>query len=182
MPVNLYGNIGTTYTGIVTGAELERVSQEIFGGAQVKQAEKTQSQTQVQPQQTTPHQVDLYSRNTDLGLTQQISQIKTDFNVQLSHQALQNIQTLNTFAATQNANIQKVSDGRFQPLVDNSQKTDIETIFAVPHPTTIIKSFSLDKDKRGSNPFAYTNFGSKKNEENAESQGKNTGLKLSIVA
>ena len=70
----------------------------------------------------------------------------------------------------------------FQPLVDNSQKTDIETIFAVPHPTTIIKSFSLDKDKRGSNPFAYTNFGSKKNEENAESQGKNTGLKLSIVA
>ena len=175
MPVNLYGNIGTTYTGIVTGAELERVSQEIFGGAQVKQAEKTQPQTQTQ--QATPQQVDLYARSTDLKLTQQVSQIKTDFNVQLSPQALQNIQALNAYAATQNSNIQRVSDGRFQPMVDNSQKSDIETVFAVPHPTTIVKSFALDKDKRGSNPFAYTNFGSQKQEENNE----NTTT-LSIVA
>ena len=178
MPVNMYGNIGTTYTGIVTGAELERVSQEIFGGAQVKAAEKTQPQQQVQTQQATPQQVDLYARSTDLNLTQQVSQIKTDFNVQLSPQALQNIQALNAYAATQQAaNVQKISDGRFQPLVDNTQKSDIETVFAVPHPTTIIKSFSLDKDKRGSNPFAYTPSGNK--EENADGS---SGSSLSIVA
>ena len=182
MPVNLYGNIGTTYTGIVTGAELERVSQEIFGGAQVKQAEKTQPQTQVQTQQATPQQVDLYSRSTDLKLTQQVSQIETDFNVQLSPQALQNIQALKSIAATQNTNIQRVSDGRFQPMVDNSQKSDIETVFAVPHPTTIVKSFALDKDKRGSNPFAYTNFGSNQQEENNENSTTATATTLSILA
>ena len=181
MSVNLYGNIGTTYSGIVTGAELERVSQEIFGGAQVKQAEKTQPQQQVQTQLATPHQVDLYARSTDLNLTQQVSQIKTDFNVQLSPQALQNIQALNAYAATQQAsNVQKVSDGRFQPLVDNTQKSDIETIFAVPHPTTIIKSFSLDKDKKGSNPFAYTP--NSKEEQQTEGTNNSNGATLSIVA
>ncbi|MCR4881419.1 MAG: hypothetical protein K6A44_05645 [bacterium] len=180
MPVNLYGNIGTTYTGIVTGAELERVSQEIFGGAQVKAAEKTQPQQQVQTQQATPQQVDLYSRSTDLNLTQQVAQIKTDFNVQLSPQALQNIQALNAYAATQQAsNVQRVSDGRFQPMVDNSQKSDIETIFAVPHPTTIIKSFSLDKDKKGSNPFAYT---PNNKEEQTDNTNNSNGATFSIVA
>ena len=179
MPVNMYGNIGTTYTGIVTGAELERVSQEIFGGAQVRAAEKTQPQQQIQTQQATPQQVDLYARSTDLNLTQQVAQIKTDFNVQLSPQALQNIQALNAYAATQQAsNVQKISDGRFQPLVDNTPKSDIETVFAVPQPTTIIKSFSLDKDKRGSNPFAY-NPSSGQQEENADGS---TGSSLSIVA
>ena len=181
MSVNLYGNIGTTYTGIVTGAELERVSQEIFGGAQVKAAEKTQpQQQQTQTQQASPAQVDLYARNTDLKLTQQVSQIKTDFNVQLSPQALQNIQALRMIAATQQqTNIQKVSDGRFQPLVDNSQKSDIETVFAVPQPTTIVRAFSLDKDKKGSNPFAYT---SNNKEENAENTNGSNGTSLSIVA
>ncbi len=182
MSVNLYGNIGTTYTGIVTGAELERVSQEIFGGAQVKAPEKTQPQHQIQTQtqHATQTQVDLYARNTDLKLTQQVSQIKTDFNVQLSPQALQNIQALRMIAATQQqANIQKVSDGRFQPLVDNSQKSDIETVFAVPQPTTIVKAFSLDKDKKGSNPFAYT---PSNKEENAENTNGSNGASLSIVA
>ena len=182
MSVNLYANIGTTYSGIVTGAELERVSQEIFGGAQVKAAEKTQPQPQAQVQttQVTPGQVDLYSRGTDLNLTQQVSQIKTDFNVQLSPQALQNIQALNAYAATQQqSNIQKVSDGRFQPLVDNSQKTDVETIFAVPQPTTVVKSYSLDKDRRGSNPFAYTQSNNEEASENANTTGSSS---ISIVA
>ena len=102
MSINLYGNIGTTYTGIVTGAELERVSQEIFGGAQVKASEKTsqatQQTTQVQTQ-TPADQINLYTRSTDINLTQQVAQAKADFNVQLSPQALQNIQALNILAA-----------------------------------------------------------------------------------
>ena len=183
MPVNLYGNIGTTYTGIVTGAELERVSQEIFGGAQVKAPEKTQAtQQQVQTQHATPQQVDLYARSTDLNLTQQVSQIKTDFNVQLSPQALQNIEALRAIAATQQSNVQRISDGRFQPMVDNSTKSDIETVFAVPHPTTIVKSFSLDKDKKGSNPFAYAHMPTENNNQEENAEGSVTGAALSIVA
>lgn len=187
MSVNLYGNIGTTYSGIVTGAELERVSQEIFGGAQVKAAEKTQTSTQqVQPQQqTTQTEVSMYNRNVDITLTQQLSQAKTDFNVQLSPQAMQNIEALKSMAAMQQQSVHKLSEGKIQLPVDNSPKSDIETVFAVPHATTIIKSFSLDKDKRGSNPFAYTNFSSGNQEENAEggtSTTSTSGATFSIVA
>ena len=54
MSLNIYGNIGTTYSGIVTGAELERVSQEVFGGAQIQSGERISSvepKVNVQPQQ-----------------------------------------------------------------------------------------------------------------------------------
>ena len=177
MSVNFYGNIGTTYSGIVTGAELERVSQEIFGGAQIKAGEKIGQTSQInqQPatQQTQPSQpqINLYNRNTDINLTQQVAQTKIDFNVQLSPQAMQNIEALRSLAATQQTNVHKLSEGKIYIPVDNSQKSDVETVFALPHPTSVLNAFSLDKDRKGSNPFAYTQLPSSQNEESAENNG-----------
>ena len=172
---NLLPNIGTAYTGIVTGAELERVSQEIFGNAQIKAPEQTAktSETQVnqptQTQQTSPSQIDLYSRHTDINLTQQVSQAKVDFNVQLSPQAIQNIEALKTLAVTQQMNVHKLSEGKIYVPVDNSPKSDVLDVFTVGHPTSIVKAFSMDKDKRGSNPFSYVNLSSQSKEEGADS-------------
>ncbi len=177
MSVNFYGNIGTTYSGIVTGAELERVSQEIFGGAQIKAGEKIGKSTQVNQQpaveqtQTSQTQINLYNRNTDINLTQQVSQTKVDYNVQLSPQAMQNIEALRILAATQQTNVHKLSEGKIYIPVDNSKKSDVETVFALPHPTSVVNAFSLEKDRKGSNPFAYTQLPSPQKEESAESSG-----------
>ena len=173
MSVNFYGNIGTTYSGIVTGAELERVSQEIFGGSQITSGQKVGQASQPAQQTTTPAsqtQINLYNRNTDINLTQQVSQAKVDFNVQLSPQAMQNIEALRALAATQQNNVHKLSEGKIYIPVDNSQKSDIEMAFAVSHPTSIVNAFSLEKDRKGSNPFAYAQP-SAQNEESAESNG-----------
>ena len=186
MSVNFYGNIGTTYSGIVTGAELERVSQEIFGGAQIKAGEKIGKSSQVNQQpaveqtQTSQTQINLYNRNTDINLTQQVAQTKIDFNVQLSPQAMQNIEVLKSLAATQQTNVHKLSEGKIYIPVDNSKKSDVETVFALPHPTSVFNAFSLEKDRKGSNPFAYTQ--QRNQEENAESATGSTGSTLSIVA
>jgi len=176
MSLNIYGNIGTTYTGIVTGAELERVSQEIFGGAKIdvsekvnKSAEKVNFQPQVEQTQT--EQVNLYSRNTDINLTQQVAQTKVDFNVQLSPQALHNIEALQILAATQQTNVHKLSEGKVYIPVDNSEKSDVENVFAVSHPTSIIKAFSMEKDRKGSNPFGYAQLPSNEKEEGADGNG-----------
>ena len=173
MSLNIYGNIGTTYTGIVTGAELERVSQEIFGGAKIdvsekinKPAEKVNLQPHVE--QTSSEKVNLYSRNVDINYTQQIAQTRAGLNVQLSPQAIQNIEALKTMAATQQTSVHKLSEGKIYVPVDNSQKSDVENVFAVSHPTSIIKAFSMDKDRKGSNPFSYTNLSSQNEEESAE--------------
>jgi len=174
MSLNIYGNIGTTYSGIVTGAELERVSQEIFGGAQIQSGEriskaepKVNVQPQPQVQETSPSQINLYNRNTDISLTQQVSQARVDFNVQLTPQALHNIEALRTLAATQQTNVQKLNDGKIYVPVDNSEKSDIQNVFALPHATSVLSAFSMDKDRKGSNPFSYTQLPSK-NEEGAE--------------
>ncbi len=157
MSLNIYGNIGTTYKGIVTGAELERVSQEIFGGAQVKAGEKVnQPQQQTAIQQKPASEINLYNRNTDIQLTQQVSQLKTDFNVQLSPQAMQNIEALKTMAATQQMNAHKLNEGKIFIPVDNSGKSDVLTTFALPHATSVLNAFGMEKDRKGSNPFAYT--------------------------
>ena len=176
MSINLYGNIGTTYTGIVTGAELERVSQEIFGGAQVKASEKTQATqqtTQVQTQ-TPADQINLYTRSTDINLTQQVAQTNAGFNIQLSPQALQNIHALNTLAATQQTNVHKLNEGKIFIPVDGSTKSDVETLFALPHATTVMNAFSMEKDRKGSNPFSYTQLPSNNEEESAESSNSAT--------
>jgi len=183
MSLNIYGNIGTTYSGIVTGAELERVSQEIFGGASLKPAEQvnqTNSQkVNYQPQtEQTQSQINLYSRNTDINLTQQVSQAKVDFNVQLSPQAMQNIEALKTMAATQQTNVHKLNEGKVYVPVDNSEKSDVENIFALSHPTSVLNAFSMDKDRKGSSPFAYTNLFSSNEEEGAENNNNNGAMNV----
>ena len=186
MSLNIYGNIGTTYSGIVTGAELERVSQEVFGGAQIQSGERISSvepkvnvQPQQQVQETSPSQINLYNRNTDINLTQQVSQAKADFNVQLSPQALQNIEALKILAATQQTNVHKLSEGKIYIPVDNSQKSDVETAFALPHATSVMSAFSMEKDRKGSNPFSYTQLPSNNEEESAESSN---GATITFVA
>ncbi len=175
MSVNFYGNIGTTYSGIVTGAELERVSQEIFGGAQIKTGEKVGQTSQVNQQtptiQTSQSQINLYNRNTDINLTQQVAQAKVDFNVQLSPQAMQNIEALKNLAAVQQTNVHKLNEGKIFIPVDNSPKSDVETVFALPHPTSVLNAFSLEKDRKGSNPFSYTKLPSTQKEESTENSG-----------
>ena len=172
MPVNLYGNIGTTYTGIVTGAELERVSQEIFGGAKVQApaqpAQNIQAESSPKTQSADPSQINLYNRNTNIALTQQVAQTRIDYNVQLTPQAMQNIEALKVLAATQQQNVHKLSEGKIYVPVDNSQKSDVETAFALPHPTSVFNSFSLEKDRKGSSPFTYTQMPSQSQEESAE--------------
>ena len=54
-----------------------------------------------------------------LQLTQQVAQAKVDFNVQLSPQALQNIEALKTLAATQQTNVHKLSEGKIYIPVES---------------------------------------------------------------
>ncbi|MDD3594134.1 MAG: hypothetical protein PHX18_05865 [Candidatus Gastranaerophilales bacterium] len=163
---NINTNIGTTYTGIVTGAELESVSREIFGESkiQVNPQVQTTQQTTVAPQvntQITPleqqTQINVYEKGAQIDVTQKVAQAKADFNVQLSPQALQNIEALKSLAITQFMQTHKIVDGKiFIPADNVVKKSDVETAFALKSPTTTQNAFSLEKDRKGGNPFAYT--------------------------
>ena len=117
MQINsITGNIGTTYTGIVTGAELESVTKEIFGAASgetVKvKVNQNSSLTEQSTQKATAEEINIYSRRTYIDLARQIAQNNSNYNLQLSQTALQNIQALNQFAINTQQNTHKFVEGK----------------------------------------------------------------------
>ena len=40
-------------------------------------------------------------------------------------------------------------------IVKNSEKSDIQNLFALPHATSVLSAFSMEKDRKGSNPFSF---------------------------
>jgi hypothetical protein len=161
MQVNsLIGNIGTTYSGIVTGAELESVSKEIFGVASGETAKVTfspKSQEAAQPQQQTQtsafEEINLYSRRTDIDLSRQIAQNNSSYNMQLSQSALQNIQALNQLAITNQLNTQKLVDGKvIIPMDETGKETELKER-KLGYDPAIVKIYPFEKD----NPFLSDN-------------------------
>ena len=157
MQVNaLIGNIGTTYSGIVTGAELESVSKEIFGVAAGETAKVGFNQQQsAQPTQTSENQeINLYNRKTDIDLSRQIAQNNSGYNLQLSQSALQNIQALNLLAITNQQNTQKLVDGKvIIPLDETGKDTELKERKLGYSPETV-KIHAFEKD----NPFLFDNY------------------------
>jgi hypothetical protein len=143
-------------TGIVSGKELEQVSREIFGAAQTISI-KPQSQTTASKVQTTDAGINLYSQNTDIALTKQISSLKAGCDVQISPNALSNINMLNSQAAlTQFSSINKAVEGKIAIPVDkNAETIDLKSIFSASNATSLFDTKSLENDRKGSNPFAY---------------------------
>ena len=136
MQVNaLIGNIGTTYSGIVTGAELESVSKEIFGVAAGETAKVGFNQT-------------------DIDLSRQIAQNNSGYNLQLSQSALQNIQALNLLAITNQQNTQKLVDGKvIIPLDETGKDTELKER-KLGYSPEIVKIHAFEKD----NPFLFDNY------------------------
>lgn len=167
MQINsLIGNIGTTYSGIVTGAELESVSKEIFGvasGETAKVSFSQKSQEVQQPEQTaTSEQINLYNRKTDIDLSRQIAQNNSMYNMQLSQSALQNIQALNQLAVTNQLNTQKLVDGKIiVPLDETGKDTELKKQKLSFDPS-IVKIYPFEKD----NPFLSNN--------NVQNAGRNS--------
>ena len=158
MQVNsLIGNIGTTYSGIVTGAELESVSKEIFGVASGETAKvrfSPKSQENQQPvQAAVSEEINLYNRKTDIDLSRQIAQNNSNYNMQLSQSALQNIQALNQLAITNQLNTQKLVDGKIVvPMDETGKDTELKERKLGSEPS-VVKIYPFEKD----NPFLSDN-------------------------
>ncbi len=158
MQINsLTGNIGTTYSGIVTGAELESVSKEIFGvasGETAKVSYNPKSQENLQTSQSaTSEEINLYNRKTNLDLSRQIAQNNSSYNMQLSQSALQNIQALNQLAVTNQLNTQKLVDGKvIVPLDETGKDTELKE-HKLGYDPVIAKIYAFEKD----NPFLSDN-------------------------
>ena len=145
-------------TGIVSGAELEQVSREIFGAAQTISFQPA-SQAQVIAPKAQPANVgvNLYSQDADIALTKQVSNSKSGYEVQISSNALSNINMLNSQAALlQFSSINKAVEGKiYVPVDKNAETVDLKSVFAASNAINILNTKNLENDRKGSNPFAY---------------------------
>ncbi len=95
---------------------------------------------------------DLYAARTNGETALQAAKAATDFDVNLSKAFSANVQYLNSQAA-QSLFTTKENNGKLVlPSETVNQKTDNEII---TESSQISETYNLDKDKKGSNPFAF---------------------------
>ena len=123
---------------------------------------------------------DLYSARTNTETAIQTSKAATDFDVNLSKSFSANIQYLNS-AAAQSLFSSKETTGRVVIPVETAQQTEISQ--AVLPSSNVNETSNLNKNKRGSNPFAFFgNTNEKEDEDDLEAIYSNPFSGLNIFA
>ena len=107
---------------------------------------------------------DLYSAGTSSQTAIQAAKAATDFDVNLSKAFSSNVQYLNSVAA-QSLFTSRENNGKVVINVENTQKLD--NIDALKASANIDETANLNKDRKGSNPFAFY-INTNKNDDNEE--------------
>lgn len=112
--------------------------------------------------------IDLYSQRTNLDTAKQVSVRNAGLDINLNENFIANVQYLNAQAA-QNANkVSKNVEGKMIAPVAEGEKSEVKNIFNLPGTIELTNSKTLDKDKRGSNPFSFFSMNSNKGQEKQE--------------
>lgn len=108
---------------------------------------------------------DLYSKTTKAETATQIAVRNSGFDVNFNQNFISNIQYLNSQAA-QNLvkSVSSQASTNIAPVVDKNEAS-IREVFALPAGAQVFESQSLNKDRKGSNPFSYQGSSSAATEE-----------------
>ena len=114
--------------------------------------------------------IDLYSHRTNIDTARQIAIRNAGLDINLNENFVANIQYLNTMAAQNSQKVSKNVEGKLIAPVAEGEKSEIKNIFNLPGTIELSNSKTLDKDKRGSNPFSFFAMNSNKGKEKQEEQ------------
>ena len=98
--------------------------------------------------------IDLYSQRTNLDTTKFVAVRNAGLDINLNQNFIANVQYLNTMAAVDATKVQKNVEGKMIAPVAEGEKSEVKNIFNLPQTVELSNAKTLDKDKRGSNPFA----------------------------
>ena len=156
----------STISSLISGTELEQVSNEILSSAPVTQPIKTAEMTGL-PTSLPKVNLDAFKQDNGLkvfGLNssnaetiKQIATNKAGLDVNLSQNALSAIETLRTHAANQQAiDMAARMNGKIYVPAE-APSFDNKSLFALANAAQFNEIGNLDKDRKGSNPFVGTN-------------------------
>lgn len=117
--------------------------------------------------------IDLYSQRTNLDTARQIAVRSAGLDINLNQNFVANVQYLNTMAAQGTTKTAKNVEGKLASPVAEGEKSEVKTVFTLPGAIELTDSRSLDKDKRGSNPFSFNSMNTNKGKEKQEDKNIN---------
>jgi len=139
-------------TGIVSGAELQQVSKEIFAAAS-KLAPAAQS-VNIPQVKNTNNGVNLFTA--DIQTANQVAKARAGVDIQISSTAMNNIQALNAAAAkAQTVNVDKVVEGKIFVPSSNSETVSLKDVFSLSNAAQLFNTSNLGKDKKGSSSSIF---------------------------
>lgn len=143
---------------------INEVAKQIFANAESKSQSFDISQTDLAKFKRPEVGIDLYNSKNSIDTTKQIAIRNAGLDINLNSNFVANVQYLNTQAAQQ---VTKNVEGKLIAPVAEGEGTQKREVVALPKSVELNNSKSLDKDKRGSNPFSFFSM-------NTKSEGKET--------
>ena len=159
-----------TNKGYIDTSAINEVARQIFTNAQSKTTATSDLNNVDLTKFRRPEVgIDLYSQRTNLDTTKFVAVRNAGLDINLNQNFIANVQYLNTMAAVDATKVQKNVEGKMIAPVAEGEKSEVKNIFNLPQTVELSNAKTLDKDKRGSNPFSFfsmnTNKGKEKQEE-----------------
>lgn len=149
---------------------VNEITKQIFTKAETKTVDTTANAIDLSKFRRPEVGIDLYSQRTNIDTAKFVAVRNAGLDINLNQNFIANVQYLNTMAAMGATKVQKNVEGKLAAPVAEGEKSEIKTIFTLPGTIELAKSKTLDKDKRGSNPFSFNSMNTNKGQEKQEEQ------------
>ena len=165
-----FGVTLNTNRNYIDTAAINEVAKQIFTNAQSKTAQTSDlGNIDLTKFRRADVGIDLYSQRTDIDTAKFVAVRNAGLDINLNQNFIANVKYLNTMAALDATKVQKNVEGKMIAPVAEGEKSEVKNIFNLPETVELTNAKTLDKDKRGSNPFSFfsmnTNKGKEKQEE-----------------
>lgn len=149
-------------------ASINEVAKQIFTNAQTKTTTSDLNNIDLTKFRRPEVGIDLYSQRTNLDTAKFVAVRNAGLDVNLNQNFIANVQYLNTMAAIGETKVQKNVEGKLIAPVAEGEKSEIKNVFNLPGTIELTNSKTLDKDKRGSNPFSFFSMNENQGKERQE--------------
>lgn len=165
-------NFNTNLSKIDSSA-IQQAANQIFQNAKTKENGNPFANIDFTKYTKATQGVDLYNSKVSIETTQQIAKINAGLDVQIQAQSyIANVQYLTNIAA-QNAYTSKEVDGKiYIPQASKQDNQKSREVYPLPASSLIEESKDLNKDKEGSNPFAFISVSKNNNEDDEPKQNE----------
>lgn len=153
---------------------INEVTKQIFANAESKSFDITQAD--LSKFRRPEVGLDLYNSKNAIDVTKQVALRNAGLDINLNTNFIANVQYLNSQAAMQTTAVQKNVEGKLAAPVAEGEGAQKREVVALPKSVELNNSKSLDKDKRGSNPFSFFAMNTKKDGQETAQQEQNINI------